>query len=309
MLNYFNAYFAAGLSLGAILESKLLVLDEFCQSIDRSGFAATFQIHRQFVMNLRQKSEHPTLLDGPAFKQDTVLAEMNDQNRKMTLRDASVYRLELAFIFNDTECMAAMLETLSGYPFEDQVISRFYIRACFMGLASFSLVKKNHVIGNQCLKYFRRMMKLGSTNAPPAYFFIAALKKPTKKAFTTAIDSCQEASMPHLEAMARERYAMFLLTRNELELANSHITSAYWLYFDWGAHGKSLSLAQEYPFLKTAKRTKPGSNASGSSRSGTAKGTSVSGPVVQSGRIFKRKGTFEYNSACKYGKYELDTLR
>ena len=102
---------------------------------------------------------------------------------------------------------------------------------------------------------------------------------------------------------------MFLLTRNELELANSHITSAYWLYFDWGAHGKSLSLAQEYPFLKTAKRTKPGSHASGSSRSGTAKGTSVSGPVVQSGRIFKRKGTFEYNSACKYGKYELDTLR
>jgi len=132
-------------------------------------------------MNLRQKSEHPTLLNGPAFKQDTALAGMNDQNRKMTLRDASIYRLELAFIFNDTECMAAMLETLSGYPFEDQVICRFYIRACFMGLAAFSLVEKNRVIGNQCLKYFRRMKKLGSANAPPAYFFIAALKKPTKR--------------------------------------------------------------------------------------------------------------------------------
>jgi hypothetical protein len=306
MLNYVNAYFAAGLSLGPIFESKLLVLDEFCQSIDKSSFRASFQIHRQFAINLRQKSDQPTLLNGPAFQQETALAELNDQTRKMTLRDASIYRLELAFIFNDTECMTAMLETLSGYPFEDPVISRFYIRACFMGLAAFSLVEKSRVIGNQCLKYFRRMMKLGSTNAPPAYFFIAALKKPTKKAFTTAIDRCQEASMPHLEAMARERYAMFLLTRNEVELAKSHIASAYWLYFDWGAHGKSVSLAWEYPFLKTAKRTKPGSHASASSKSGTAQSNSVSGSVViQSGRIFTRKGTFEYNSACKYGKCDL----
>jgi len=66
MLNYFYAYFAAGLNLGSILESKLLVLDEFSQSIDKSGFAATFQIHRQFVINLRQRSEQPTLMNGPA---------------------------------------------------------------------------------------------------------------------------------------------------------------------------------------------------------------------------------------------------
>eukprot|EP00984_Skeletonema_dohrnii_P024526 scaffold13663_cov78-Skeletonema_dohrnii-CCMP3373.AAC.3 len=157
----------------------------------------------------------------------------------MTLRDASIFRLQLAFIFNNTKCMAEMLETLSGYPFEDQVISRFHIRACFQGLAAFALPeKKYHVIGNKCLKYSRRMKKLGSTNAPPAYFFIAAMKKPTKKAFTAAIDSCREANMPHLEAMARERYAMFLLARNETELGHSSITSAYWLYFDWGAHGK-----------------------------------------------------------------------
>jgi len=298
-LNYIYAYFAAGYQMGTIFESKLLVVDEFCKSIDKSGFAASFQIHRQFAMNLRQRSDHPTLFNGPAFEQDTALANMSDQARKMTLRDASIFRLELAFIFNDSECMAEMLETLSGYPFEDQVISRFYIRACFMGLAAFSLAEKNyHAIGNKCLKYFRRMKKLGSTNAPPAYFFIAALKKPTKKAFTTAIDSCREASMPHLEAMARERYAMFLLTRNELELANSCLTYAYWLYFDWGAHGKSLSLAREYPFLKTVKRAKgTGTGSHVSSRSGTATAKSaVSGSVQNSGGIYKRQGTFNYNS-------------
>eukprot|EP00984_Skeletonema_dohrnii_P035124 scaffold34618_cov202-Skeletonema_dohrnii-CCMP3373.AAC.1 len=297
MLNYFYAYFAAGLNLGSILESKLLVLDEFSQSIDKSGFAATFQIHRQFVINLRQRSEQPTLMNGPAFQQEKALSEMNDQASKMALRDASVFRLELAFIFNDIECMAAMLETLAAYPFEDQVISRFHIRACFMGLAAFSLNERNTVMGNKCLKYFRRMKKLGSTNAPPAYFFIAALKRPTKKAFIAAIDSCTEASMPHLEAMARERYAMFLLTRNELELANSHITSAYWLYYDWGAHGKSFSLERKYPFLKAAKRTKAGSHVS--SGTGT-KHTSVNGSFIESQKVVKRKGTFQYNSTCKY---------
>ena len=301
MLNYFNAYFAAGFSVGAILESKLLVLDEFCQSIDSKGYASTFQIHRQFVMNLRQKSEQPTVLNGPAFQQETALSVMNDQSRKMTLRDASTFRLQLAFIFKDTECMASMLETLSGYPFEDQVVSRFFLRACFMGLAAFSLAEKNCVIGNQCLGYFRRMKKLGSVNAPPAYFFIMALKKPSKKAFTTAIDSCTEASMPHLEAMARERYAIFLLTRNELELANSQITVAYFLYCDWGAHGKALALTSEYPFLKTVTRAKARSLTS--SRSDTAKHTSVSavsGSVISKNGIIKKRGVFEYNSTCKY---------
>ena len=296
-LNCIYAYLAAGLSLGTIFESKLLIIDEFCQSIDKGGFAASFQIHRQFAMNLRQRSDRPTLLNGPAFQQDMALAKMSDEARKMTLRDASIFRLQLAFIFNDTECMAEMLEILSGYPFEDQVISRFHIRACFQGLAAFSLTgKKYHAIGNQCLRYFRRMKKLGSTNAPPAYFFIAAMKKPTKKAFTAAIDSCREANMPHLEAMAKERYTMFLLTRNESELAHSSITSAYWSYFDWGAHGKSVSLAREYPFLKTAKRAKAESHASTSRSGATTTKTAVSSYATQSEGVYKRQGTFEYNS-------------
>lgn len=307
-LNGIYAYLAAGLPLGTIFESKLIVLDEFCQSNGKTGFAASFEIHRQFAMNLRKRSDHPTLLNGPAFEQDMALAAMNDQARKMTLRDASIFRLELAFIFNDTKCMDEMLQILSGYPFEDQVIPRFYIRACFLGLAAFSLAeKKYHAIGNKCLKYFRRMKKLGSTNAPPAYYFIAALKKPTKKAFTAAIDSCREANMQHLEAMVRERYAMFLMTQKESDLSRSFIASAYWLYFDWGAHGKSFSLAQEYPFLKTSKRIKVGSDMS--SRSGTATSkTFTSSSVQQSQGIHKRQRTFEYNSTCKYGMCEVDDV-
>ena len=308
MLNYMNAYFAAGLSLGPILESKLLVLDEFCQGIDRSGFASTFQIHRQFLINLRQRSEYPTLLNGPAFQQEPALDGKTDQASKMKLRDASIFRLQLAFVFNDTECMESMLEILSGYPFEDQVVSRFFIRACFMGLAAFSVAKKkNSELGNKCLNYFRRLKKLGSTNAPPAYYFITALKKPTNKAFMKAIDSCSEASMPHLEAMAKEQFAMFLLKRNELELANTYISSAYWLYYEWGAHGKSVLLEREYPFLKEAKRSKLGSHET-SSKSGTGNGnlpvthtrTSANGSVLASGGVFKRQGTFEFNSTCKY---------
>jgi hypothetical protein len=301
ILNYFYAYFAAGFSVGAIFESKLLVVDEFCRSIEKNGFASSFQIHRQFVMNLRQKSHQPTVLDGPAFHQETALAEMNDNSRKMALRDASIFRLQLAFIFKDADCMASMLEILSDYPFEDQVISRFFIRACFMGLAAFSIAEKNSVIGNQCLIYFRRMMKLGSVNAPPAYFFIMALKKPSKKSFTAAVESCIEVSMPHLEAMARERFAMFLQTQNETDLANSHITCAYFLYYDYGAHGKALALTKEYPFLEKAARTKARSVTS--SRADTAKHTTASTNAsaldasVKINGIIRKRGVFEFNSA------------
>jgi hypothetical protein len=105
--------------------------------------------------------------------------------------------------------------------------------------------------------------------------------------------------MPHLEAMARERYAMFLLTQNELELANDQIASAYWLYYDWGAHGKSVAMAWEYPFLKTTKREQAVSITS-------RRTESVSESVIQpSAGIVKRQGTYDFNSTCKYGKCEL----
>ena len=82
-----------------------------------------------------------------------------------------------------------------------------------------------------------------------------ALKNPSRDAFQKGINACSEAGMIHLEAMANERYAAFLAAEEHDEAAAKEcITSSYWLYFDWGAHGKALQLSQQYSYLKCSKR-------------------------------------------------------
>ena len=76
------------------------------------------------------------------------------------------------------------------------------------------------------------------------------MKASSRKSFEKAIKSCAEASMIHLEAMAKERYVAFLNTEGDTALANDFITSSYWLYQDWGAHAKALQLLQQYDFLR-----------------------------------------------------------
>ena len=80
-----------------------------------------------------------------------------------------------------------------------------------------------------------------------------AMKDPSRKAFSKAIEASSEAGMVHLEAMSKERYASFLLNQEkDTELANEYITSSYWLYQDWGAHAKALQLSQQNDFLKVS---------------------------------------------------------
>ena len=81
-----------------------------------------------------------------------------------------------------------------------------------------------------------------------------AMKEPSRLAFEKATDACAEASMIHLQAMATERYAMYLYEENDEALAKEFITSSYWLYQDWGADAKALQLTQLYDFLKVNNR-------------------------------------------------------
>mmetsp|Transcript_26404 Transcript_26404/g.63372 ORF Transcript_26404/g.63372 Transcript_26404/m.63372 type:complete len:90 (+) Transcript_26404:3305-3574(+) len=82
-----------------------------------------------------------------------------------------------------------------------------------------------------------------------------AMRGPSRKAFQRAIDACAGASMIHLEAMAKERYAVMLNDESDSELAKNYMTSSYWLYHDWGAHAKVQQLLEAYSFLKHSKRS------------------------------------------------------
>ena len=143
MLVYFETYFAAGLELGPLLESKLLILEQLCKDLERMGFLVNFQLYRQFALNMRTRSDNPTQFCGNVFHEERALSEMNDKSRKMTVRDSSSMRLQLAFVFGDKECMAEMLTRIQDYPFQgDGTFARLHNRLCFTGLSVFALGKR-----------------------------------------------------------------------------------------------------------------------------------------------------------------------
>ena len=141
MLAYFENFMASGVEYGPLVESRLLLVEEYARSIDRLGFLTTFLLHRQFSLNLRTRSNNPTEFCGTAFHEEEALSQMNDSARKMALRDSSSMRVQLAFVFGDEECMVQMLTRLQDCPLRDMVVPRLHSRLCFTGLAAFALGK------------------------------------------------------------------------------------------------------------------------------------------------------------------------
>lgn len=258
-LSYFNSCFAAGLPLTSLLDSNLIATEEFAERTEKPTFVATFQMQRQFLLNLKKKSENPTEFNGEAFREEETLSKMDGAASKMTLRDSSSYRLQLAFIFWDEDCMTNMLRILAVYPNSDVPLARLYNRLCFVGLASFAMGKKRNnesflELGEDCLSYFKRLAKLFSFNARPIYSLLKAMKYQTKQAFEKAIERCMESEVTHLKAIASERYGVFLLDHDDATLAEDYITSAYWFYCDWGAHAKAAKMKHDYLFLRSITR-------------------------------------------------------
>lgn len=280
------------------------IVEEYGYRYDKGSFAVLFQMLRQFAINLRQRSDTPTEFNGDAYNEEEILIGMNDQLRKMTLRDSGACRIQLAFIFGDKECMTSMLDILSTYPYTFHDVVRLHLRLCFMGLSAFAVKYKNKEVGEKCLDYFQKMTKAGSLNAKPIYLFLLAMKKPSKSAFEAAIDAAAEASTIHLEAMVKERYGLFLQHQNEDKLANDCIASSYFSYYDWGAHSKALRMTQEYPFLTKASRMKVKSLFSASNTE-----TSSQSAEKASASTSSRRVSYVYNSTFRSKKEEIKEKR
>lgn len=285
---HFLTIFAAGIPIGPLVESKLLLVEEFAKKTENISFATIFQMQRQFVLNLWKTSDNPTELKGIAFDEEEILAALTPTSKvySMTLRDTSTYRLQLAFLFNDQNTMRKMLDILRDYPMSDISVPRLHLRLTFMGLSAFALLQtsKNKTIegiAKSCLAHFSSLSKLGSVNATPVYHFLLALKQPGIKSFELAIDSCSEASLPHLEAMAKERYGLHLCHEgNSLSIGQDYLVSAYWLYYNWGAHAKASAMWEEHACIRTASKDQANSRIEKTSSIASGKSQKEKGQIL-----------------------------
>ena len=254
--------FASGLSIGPLVESKLLLVEDFAKKAGLVSFCSIFQMQRQFLLNLWKSSKNPTDLNGLAFDEEGFLGSLEVTSKVYSTirRDTSMYRIILAFVFRDHDCMTRMLGILHNYPTTDPAVPRLHLRLAFMGLSACLMLKEkknnkiHEKIANACLAHFRDLTKLGSVNAKPVYHFMLALKKPSIHSFELAINSCVDARCPHLEAMSKEHYGLYLLNSRNVPVGEDYLVSSYWSYCNWGAHAKSCAMQKQHPCIKTASK-------------------------------------------------------
>ena len=265
-------YFASGLPLNALLEPKIILFQSKSQQLGRLGFVAIFRLCRQFVCQLQGKhgSGRSSALDMTApslLSEDQIIADLQGNSRKMTLRDSGILRVFLAYIMGDETTMMAMTKRLEYYPLFDLPLVRQHLRLTFHGLAALTLGRKRRDKqllgqGQAILKELRKLESIGSLNARPVYLCLRAVEKHRRAAYEEAIGACSEARLPHLEAMMNEQCGVMLLeeasklSRKRTNVSDAMISSAHgylenalWLYSDWGAEAKVAQLKGRYEFL------------------------------------------------------------
>jgi hypothetical protein len=177
----------------------------------------------------------------------------------MTVRDLSIFRLSLGFIFGDVECMELMMDRLQAYPLFDLPLVRQHLRMTFHGMSALKLgrEKKNSEyteFGKKIMVEVRKLDNIGSVNAHPIYLCLKAVEKHKMECYDDAILACSQANLMHLEAMMSEQGGMLLLKKGKLELGKEYLGRAVWLFNDWGATAKVDQLQERFTFLEHVPR-------------------------------------------------------
>lgn len=255
-------YHASSLPLNSMMETKLRLFEEKSKLYHQPSYTAIFQCCRQFQFNLITPSENPTILQGCVMDEDTILAELEGNNKSMTIRDFSMFRMVLGVIFNNEETMEQMMARLEDYPYFDLPVVRMHLRLLFHGLASLLLGRRKKRKeytrkGLEMMQEFKNLAQIGSENAQPAYKCFQAIYYHKKSYYDEAIAACSSMKLTHLEAVMNEHCGFMFQEQGNSKFAELHIGKAFWLYYDWGAFAKVESMKKQFSFLaKTLRNDK-----------------------------------------------------
>ena len=270
---YGMAYLCLGLSLGP-LEADLLSFGEEAKQFGRGlSLISVFQIMRQTIVNLQTRAENPTVLDGHAFDQEAILAQMDSQSKAMTMREIRTFQLMLACIYGDFKVARKLIDQLSVYSLSDLLEPRKHLRTSYLGIASMIVGRergwrrkcKYGSLGKKILKRYKAEAECGSVNAHPIMNMLLAEENPSKEAYDRSIRECARSGLLHHQALMYERAGLYFLSKKDEGDFEFYIQQSCLLYEDWGAWGKVEQMHDKYPFLSKSSRGGAGSSTSSSS--------------------------------------------
>jgi hypothetical protein len=225
-MHYPLTYFVCGRPLNALLDAKLVLFQDKALQLQMHGFVALFHCARQVLYNLQGKNRGTSATAIPGDTQ--VLYKLEGRMRTMTERDFAIYRMMLAVIFGDLDCMEELMNCLEDVPLFDLSFAREILRVTFCGFAAYLLgrdgrnPKKQLKIASEIVKELKKLdradgnssKETGSVNFRSIVLCLAAFEANTVGAYDIAIEACSNRHHLHLQALMCEHAGLLCMKRS-----------------------------------------------------------------------------------------------
>jgi predicted ATPase/signal transduction histidine kinase len=255
--------FLCGQPLGE-LEKEIGAYCHSLVQLKQFNFANYCRIYGQSILNLLEGSENPSILVGEALQETELLPQLIEANDLMGLFFFYLYKLMLAYLFEDSESTRSYAAELSRY-FAGGVglVSEpvFYFYDSLGMLVPLNPTSKDipdmfeRVTQNQT-KLQDQWANYGPMNYQHKYDLVEAEKCRVLGQKTEAIERYDQAiagakanEYIQEEALANELAAKFYLDWGKERLAREYMIEAYYGYARWGAKAKLADLETRYPQL------------------------------------------------------------
>eukprot|EP00978_Attheya_sp_CCMP212_P009655 scaffold22939_cov49-Attheya_sp.AAC.1 len=255
----YTGYCAASISIVSFLVGKPLVAVEhdmwvFIQQMNtfalQAGRALLAPYH-QSVLNLMGRSENPMLLNGEAMNEKEHLKFVKKQSNIFAENALNMNSLWLAYFFGDYARAGRFVEVRKDLDLIEGSQPGDFANVFYSGLASFALAKLNNnsrkwrALGMLSIRKIRRWSKISPSNSSHKLLLLKAEKSvlgkrhyKTEWYFNQAIQEAKKNGFLNEEALATERFALFLLERKNVTMAANQFVLASALYQKWGAQAK-----------------------------------------------------------------------
>jgi predicted ATPase len=224
----------------------------------------------QCALNLAGSSEDPTILTGEAMDEEEFLGSNSGsgENKTACLVYFYLIRYWVAFLFNDYELARQMKKELDKRTASGLTKSHFlfYMEILFSGLLSVARFRetkkrKRKVEAKQRLKELQKHVKAGMENWSGCYLLLHAevlglegRAELAKRAYDEAMKAFANSGFIHLQALASEKAADYMLQQGRKTWSDAYIRAAFGLYTEWGALSKAEHLMKRHkPPTRVAK--------------------------------------------------------
>ena len=255
-LFYSMFYYLCGLDLRH-LETDMILSLQMLEEFGQTFMCAVYRPMVQFVLNLRGNSEDPRVLTGFAMNEESFFKEWTKDNHPRAFRNATLYRMLLAYFFGDLHGAENARSELSS-TLKDGPLPMMVTQFMFEGLISFSLAvrtgKSSHVkAGRKCLNRLKKIYDGGNVNCHHMMMLLQAEAasfsgdvESVKKLYDDAIVAAAKLGFLNTRALGNELAGKYFLRKRDDILASMYFTHAVDLYTEWGAEAKANHLKTNF---------------------------------------------------------------